>query len=369
MTKKILDGSLLLVEGAVRAGAEYYSGYPITPANRIYFNSVDRVPYVLKAPDEITALQWASGLAATGRLPITGTSHAGFSLMVETFDMAFMMELPMVIMIAQRLGPSTGSATTGAQGDLSMFNRLISGGYNVPVLSPSNLLDCYELAGKSMNIAAKYRTPVVVLTSKEMIQTERSFDVDLLPELETAQLEYFEGEDYLPYESGDELVPDFLPLGDEKHQVRMTASTHNKEGILSKADPESMANTARLQEKIETGMEEFNYYEHNEQEGADTLLVSYGITSYAAREALKILRDKNQKVSLLIVKTLLPVMDEIKGVLSSYSKVVIVEENLMGQYKRILYGELEESNVASANAMGRLVTPAEIVEEVSSIAV
>jgi len=367
MSKKMVDGSLLLVEGAVRAGVEFYSGYPITPANSIYFGAVRRVPYVLKAPDEITALQWASGLAAAGRVPMTATSHAGFSLMVETVDMAFMMELPVSIILAQRLGPSTGSATTSAQGDLSMVNRMVSGGYNFPVLSPSNLRDCFWLAGKSLEIATKLRTPVVVLTSKEMVGTERSFEIEDLPNLSHAQLKYFhEDEEYLPYAAGEDLVPDFLPLGDDDHQVRMTASTHDKKGILSRANPDAMANTARLQDKIEKGMKQFIYYDLDEQEDANTLLVSYGVTSYAARQAVKKLRKGGQKVSLLVVKTLLPVAKQIQNILSSYSNVVVAEENLMGQYKRILYGEIEGSDISSVNSIGRLVTPSEIASEVNA---
>ncbi len=365
MSKKLVDGSRLLVEGAARAGVEFYSGYPITPANRIYFSAVDRVPSVLKAPDEITALQWASGIAATGNLAMTGTSRPGLSLMVETVDMAFMMELPMMIAVAQRLGPSTGSATTGAQGDLAMVNRLISGGYNLPVLSPSNLEDCFKLAGEAMRITAELRTPVILLTSKEMIETERSFAEEDMPELEEADLEYFEGEEYLPYDAKGGLVPDFLPLGDDDHRVRMTASTHDKEGILSKANPEAMANTERLDRKINDGMDEFTFYELDEQEGAESLLVSFGITSYAAREALEELREEGQKVSLLIVKTLLPLAEEIEDIISSYDDIVIAEENLMGQYKRILYGEIEGSEISSVNAIGRMIRPSEIVEEVS----
>lgn len=366
MSKKLTDGSRLLVEGAARAGAEYYSGYPITPANRIYFNAVDRIRSVLKAPDEITALQWAGGIAATGNLVMTGTSRPGLSLMVETIDMAFMMELPVLIAVAQRLGPSTGSATTGAQGDLAMVNRLISGGYNLPVLSPSNLMDCYRLAGQSLKMAAGLRTPVILLTSKEMIETERSFAGDELPELEKAQLKRFEGEEYLPYAAGEGLVPDFLPLGDEDHQVRMTASTHDEKGILSRANPEAMANTERLHRKISQGVESFTYYDLDEQEGAEKLIVSYGITSYAAREALDILREKNRKVSLLIVKTLLPLSETVKEILSSYSDIVVAEENLMGQYRRILYGEIEGAEVSSVNSIGRMITPSEIVEEVAA---
>jgi len=182
MSRKLIDGSRLIVEGAVRAGAQAYSAYPITPANRIYFHAVDRIPQILKAPDEITALQWACGISATGVIPMTATSRPGFSLMVESVDMAFMMELPVLIVIVQRLGPSTGSATTGAQGDVSLLHRMISGGYDIPVITPSSLKDCYVLSGKALGLAVKLRTPVVLLTSKEMIETERSVDLEQLPD-------------------------------------------------------------------------------------------------------------------------------------------------------------------------------------------
>ncbi|MDW7992897.1 MAG: hypothetical protein RMK65_12440, partial [Anaerolineae bacterium] len=106
----LTDGSRLIAEACVRAGADAYVGYPITPASLIFFYASRRFPIALAAPDEITALQWMAGLAAAGHLPVSATSFPGFALMVESFNMAYMMELPMLVVLAQRLGPATGTA-------------------------------------------------------------------------------------------------------------------------------------------------------------------------------------------------------------------------------------------------------------------
>jgi len=364
MSRKLIDGSRLIVEGAVRAGAQAYSAYPITPANRIYFHAVDRIPQILKAPDEITALQWACGISATGVIPMTATSRPGFSLMVESVDMAFMMELPVLIVIVQRLGPSTGSATTGAQGDVSLLHRMISGGYDIPVITPSSLKDCYVLSGKALGLAVKLRTPVVLLTSKEMIETERSVDLEQLPEIERAEWNIYDGVGYKPYGEIENLVPRFLPVGDDRNQVRITASTHNREGILQKATPESLKNTERLMEKIEENLSHYNYYQLEEKPDADILLVSYGITSYAAREAAELLHSRGIPVSLLIVKTLFPVNEELIKIINRYRRVIVAEENLTGQYRKVIWGETGKRGVTGVNTLGRMLTPEEIAGKV-----
>ena len=90
----LIDGSRLITEALVRAGAEVFIGYPITPANNLYLFSGKRFKTFLAAPDEITTLQWMSGFATTGKLPVTATSFPGFALMLESINMAYMMELP-----------------------------------------------------------------------------------------------------------------------------------------------------------------------------------------------------------------------------------------------------------------------------------
>ena len=129
----------------MRAGADVYVGYPITPANLVYTYASRRFPAVLPAPDEITALQWMAGLSAAGHLPVTATAFPGLALMVESVNMAYMMELPLLVILVQRMGPSTGTATGGAQGELLFLRGLISGGYSLPVLCIADTEDCWRL--------------------------------------------------------------------------------------------------------------------------------------------------------------------------------------------------------------------------------
>ena len=137
MEKEIIftDSSRLIIESLAQSGADVFIGYPITPANLMYSYASQRFPVFLAAPDEITTLQWMSGFSAAGRIPVTATAFPGYALMIEGINMAAMMELPMVIILVQRLGPATGTATCGAQGDLNVVFGTISGGMTLPTFS------------------------------------------------------------------------------------------------------------------------------------------------------------------------------------------------------------------------------------------
>ena len=363
----ILDGSRLIAEACARAGADVYVGYPITPSNGIYLYSSRRFPAMLTAPDEITTLQWMAGLAAAGWLPVTATSFPGFALMIESINMAYMMELPMVIILVQRLGPSTGSATVGAQGDLSLLHGLISGGHPLPVFCIADLLDCWRLPPVALQTAINLRSPVVLLTSKEMVMTERSFELSQLDTLEPVSRHFYN--DLLPYRSydpGDGLVPPFLPVGDDIHQVRLTASTHDAQGILLSVADAGLENTRRLEKKIETHTPLL--YDLDEQEGAETLIVTYGITTGAARDAVRDMRKRGRLVSLLVAQTLLPIPDAYYEIMDRYPRILLAEENLQGQMAQLLFGHRlpEKVHVVNKN-IGQMVEPNQIIQEVQNL--
>jgi len=362
----LVDGSRLITESCVRAGADVYVGYPITPANLIYAYSSRRFPAVLPAPDEITAIHWMAGLAAAGHLPITATSFPGFALMVEAVNMAYMMELPMLVVLVQRMGPSTGTATAGAQGDLLLLRSLISGGYPLPVFCIASLDDCWCLPPVALQTAADLRSPVVLLTSKEMAMTERSLNLRRLEEemkVEPIQRRFYDGPaPYCPYAADDGWVPSFLAVGDSHHQVRLTASTHDTHGLLQHSTDEALANTRRLQEKVETGTPVI--YDLDEQEGAETLVVTYGITAGAAREAVAALRAQGTLVSLLVAQTLLPVPAAYCEILDRYPRVVVAEENLQGQLARLLFGYRLPRKLRGVRGIGRMIRPDQIAQEV-----
>lgn len=363
----IMDGSELIVESVARAGADVFIGYPITPANLLYSYSQERLPSFFAAPDEISTLQWMCGYATTGKFPVTASSFPGFALMLESINMAFMMELPMLIILVQRLGPATGTATCGAQGDLGLLQGAISGGFPLPVVSISNMKDCWEMPAKAMKMAIDLRTPVVLLTSKEEIMTLSSFSVKNLPEIKKIERTFYNStETYMPYKTGATLVPEFLPVANTEHQVRFTASTHDQKGIIQNTSKEAIDNTKRLEYKHRQNKSEHLFYEYDEQSGADTLVVSYGITSAACREAVNAVRADGHKVSMLIVKTMLPVPPVYFEIMDKYKKVVIAEENLTGQFKNILFGERGNKNVSGVNGIAEMITPARIAEAILS---
>ncbi len=360
----LTDGSCLIIEALARAGADAFIGYPITPANLLYQYGSQRMELMLSAPDEITTLQWMSGLSMTGKLPVTATSFPGFALMTESVNMAYMMELPMVIILVQRLGPATGTATCGAQGDLLLLNGIISGGHPIPVLATSDFEDCWVLAAKSAEIAITLRTPVILLTSKEEVMTHRSFNMKNLSDISpVVRKEYQSAQKYKPY-AATNLVPDFIPVGQNKHQVRFNASTHDQAGILQHSTKEAIDNTIRLEEKITKRMQEFQYYILDEQEDANTLLVAYGISASAARSATSQLREKKKKVSLLIPQTMLPVQDIYLTKCLEYQKVIIAEESINNQFGRILFGQSIPDHVTCIGSIAKMITPEQIVEEV-----
>jgi 2-oxoglutarate ferredoxin oxidoreductase subunit alpha len=360
----LIDGSRLITEACVRAGASVFVGYPITPANLLYSYANRRYPVMMAAPDEITTLQWMAGYATLGKIPVTATSFPGYALMIESINMAQMMELPMVIILVQRLGPATGTATAGAQGDLNVVHGTISGGFQLPTFCISNFDDCWHLSAKAVQTAAKLRTPVILLTSKEMVMTHMRYDLSRLGTIEEAVIHDFEGDNFLSYQVNGSYVPNFLPLSQNKHQVRFTASTHNKAGILQNTTPEALENTRRLKTKVDLGTELI--YDYDEQLEAETLVIAFDLTAQAARESVLRLREKSKPVSLLVPKTLFPISEHYKHIASNYKKVVVAEENLDGQYRRLLFGPFHEGHIKGVNAMGRMIKPEEIMEAVEN---
>lgn len=362
----LIDASKIMTEALVQSGADVFIGYPITPSNLFYSNAKERFPEFLAGPDEISVLQWMAGYAAAGKLPVTATAFPGLALMTETLNMAFMMELPMVLVLVQRLGPSTGSATTGAQGDLKFLEGVISGGFSLPIFSPSDFNDAWTLSNEAVKTAIEFRTPVIILTSKEMVMTQKSFDINSLEALNKVDRTPKDFEPpYQPYKAGKDMVPTFYPLGNDEYQVRFNSSTHAADGLIHKGSPESMQNTIRLRDKLNQRVDEFSFYELDEEKDAKDLIVSWGITADTARDATKNLRISNKKVSLLIVKTILPVPQVIYDIIDSYETVTFAEENLTGQYKQLLVGKRTSSKYKMVNKFGSMIEPSEIEKMVN----
>jgi 2-oxoglutarate ferredoxin oxidoreductase subunit alpha len=369
---QLVSGNRLVALGAVAAGCRFFSGYPITPASEIFQAMIEELPrpgnagLALAAPDEISSLAHCVGASMAGYRAMTATSGPGWCLMIETLQYALITETPVVIAVVQRLGPSTGGATQGAQGDVLLTQFCTSGGYTIPVFAPSNARECFELTQTAFWWSERLRTPVVLLSDKEVGMTLESVDVESFAQRPRLERAAFNGSGrYLPYEyQRPEEPPAFAPVGGNV-KVVATGSAHDREGKLRKNSPEVIELLVHLQTKIEAHAKEMAIYEADLQEKAETLVVSYGITARAARQAVNCLRAAGHKVSFLKLMTLFPVATEaIARAAKGCRRVAVAEENLTGLYASMVQTLLGDCELVRVNGIGSPISPTQIIEAV-----
>ncbi len=366
MGSSLMEGNEAVAWGAMAAGCRFFAGYPITPATTILNAVLQILPprggVVVQGEDEIASMGYCLGASMAGLKVLTATSGPGISLYSEHISLAIGGEIPLVIVDVQRLGPTTGSATRGADGDVQFLRWGNSGGLPVIVLAPSDAAECYTLTVRAFNLAEKYRCPVFLATNKEIGLTKESVDLAALEIPEIVERKAHGSGDFLPFAETPDGVPPFLPLGGET-LVRQTSSTHGPDGYLTTDPDQIQRNIERMGRKIEADAEELALYKNDAQEGAETLILTYGITSRAARDAVKDLRAKGEKASLLTLQTLWPVAEQTLARLAGpYRRVLVVEMN-MGQYVREVKRVLPQKEIDFLGRMnGQLISPAQIVQ-------
>jgi 2-oxoglutarate ferredoxin oxidoreductase subunit alpha len=368
MAYSLLEGNEAIARGAIAAGCRFFAGYPITPATTIYHNMLNLLPAVggicLQGEDEIASIGFCLGASMTGMKVMTATSGPGISLYSENISFAVGSEIPIVIVDVQRLGPSTGSATRGADGDINFLRWGSSGGLPVIVLAPVDVNDCFTLTIQAFNLAEKYRCPVFIASNKEIGMTRESIDLEGLAVPDICERTPAPSkQSFLPFQvNTGQSVPGFLPIGDSV-LVRQTSSTHGPHGYITTDSDEIARNQERLKAKLLSAVDQFTLHETFNMDDADTLVISYGVSARAAKAAFNEHNRQGKPVSLLVLKTLWPVPEHlIRQVAQSVKRIVVVEMN-MGQYIREIKRILPEKQIDFLGQMdGRLITPAQITE-------
>jgi 2-oxoglutarate ferredoxin oxidoreductase subunit alpha len=166
--------------GLVEAGAGVYLSYPMSPtSNLLHFLAAHAEPAgirVLQPEGEIAVLLTALGCAYAGTRAAVGTSGGGFSLMVEALGLAGMAELPAVIVLGQRAGPSTGLATYTAQADLEFAIHAGHGEFPRLVLAPGDAEEARIWIRVAMDLAWKYQLPALLLADRTLCEGMYSMD-------------------------------------------------------------------------------------------------------------------------------------------------------------------------------------------------
>jgi 2-oxoglutarate ferredoxin oxidoreductase subunit alpha len=370
MALSLIEGNEAVGRGAVAAGCRFFAGYPITPATTVLNTMLALLPPLggicLQAEDEIASIGACLGASMAGLKVMTATSGPGISLYSEHISFAVGSEIPIVIVDVQRLGPSTGSATRGADGDVNFLRWGNSGGIPVVVLAPVDVADCFTLTIHAFNLAEKFRCPVFLASNKEIAMTRESIDADALEKPDIINRTGSPaGTPFLPFQvKVDQTVPNFLPIGADV-PVRQTSSTHGENGYITTDQREISRMLKRLKTKLESAVAEFSFHKLYKVDNSKILLITYGVSARAAKAVFKELKNTAQPIFLLILKTLWPILQEvICRAAKGFKRVLVVEMNL-GQYvweiKRILaaghvdfYGQLD----------GGLITPAKIKETI-----
>jgi len=335
-----MDGDHAACEGAIAAGARFSAGYPITPSTEVVERFSQRAPKIgatfIQMEDELAASITILGAVWGGVKAFTVTSGPGFSLMMEHIGYAVMTETPCVFIDVQRGGPSTGLPTLPAQADMMQVKWGSHGDYEIIALCPNSPQECFDLTIKAFNFSEQYRTPVFVMmdevvghmTEKVVIPSADEIEVEprrwTTKDKSTFQL-------FAP--CGDELVPEMVKAGDG-YKVHVTGLTHDERGYPNGTVAVQDRMVRRLVNKIRNNAEKICLTEEHDIEGADVVVISYGITSRIAQRAVESARAKGIKAGSLRLITAWPFPERIIRALAPKVKGLIVPEINLGQMVR-----------------------------------
>jgi 2-oxoglutarate ferredoxin oxidoreductase subunit alpha len=348
-----LDGDFSIAEGALAAGCRFFAGYPITPSTETAERFAERIPYVggifIQMEDEIASITALIGASWGGLKAMTVTSGPGFSLMMENIGLACMMEVPLVIANVQRGGPSTGLPTLTGQQDMMQVRWGSHGDYEIIALSPDSPQECFDLTIKAFNLAETYRVPTFVMTDECVGHMHEKVVIPPPEEIEVVNRKLYEGpkDKYLPYKPDKDLVPFMVKAGDG-YRFHTTGLTHDERGYpIINAECQDWC-VRHLVNKIRKNAPKIIEYIEEETDGAEVVVISYGITSRVAIKAVQQARKSGIKVGTLRLITVWPFPEDRIKELSRKIKAFVVPEINLGQIRR----EVERCAFGQAPAIG-----------------
>ncbi|MDP8254434.1 MAG: 2-oxoacid:acceptor oxidoreductase subunit alpha [Candidatus Alcyoniella australis] len=359
-----IQGNEAIADAAVIAGCRFFAGYPITPSSEIMRRMIERFHTLdgrfVQMEDELGSIAAVIGAAWTGAKAMTATSGPGLSLMIENLGYATMTETPLLLVNVQRVGPSTGQATRPAQGDVMQARWGGHGGFPCIALAPSSVQELIDFTIRAFNLAEAFRTPVLLMAD-EIVGHLRENCV--FPEqVEIWQRYYAPGEP--PFDTDHpSLVPSMPKFGDGE-DLLITGSTHDARGLRMASSAEVQARVSwRLHEKFERGRDEIVRTQHFGEAQPKLLLVSYGGSARAARQALTRLLDQGRDAGLLKLDTLWPFPEQqLQAAAAKADQVLVVEANC-GQIVLEVERLLRNGPRVTAHLRhdGEAITPSEVL--------
>lgn len=368
----MMTGNGATVRGLMEAGIDTYFGYPITPATSIMERLATEMPKkggkMLQTEDEISAIAATIGAGYAGARAATATSGPGLALMAEMLGLGVMAEVPSVVIVSQRGGPSTGLPTKTEQSDLNMAVYGGSGDAQRIVLAPTNVEGCYRCAGKAFEMAEDYQTPVIVLLDLYLSNRYETVVPPKTNPFKPKDVPVLDGKGgpfkrFAP--TATHVSPRAIP-GQKGGVHTVTGLEHNELGRPSDMPSMHTAMSAKRHLKLEAALNhpDFTVCKRFGSEGRVPVgLLGWGSTFGEILEAMYGAHDEGIKCAAMKVVMLSPLPTaQIAAFFDSCDTVIIPELNYEGQFASLVCGALGRPAVRLTRATGAPFEVSEILD-------
>jgi len=329
-----IKGNDALSVGALHAGIEFYFGYPISPATPVLVymerNLVGEGKFAYQASSEIEAITGIIGAGFAGKKSMTATSGPGFTLMGEGIGLAWMAEIPCVIVDVQRGGPATGLPTKTEQSDLNAALSPAHGDSSIPVIAAGSVEECFLATVHAFNWAERYQGPVILLSEHSLAERAQNIAKPDLAAIPVESRNVYKGENgYLRYES-QEISPFPVPGGAGAYVAN--GSEHDIYGDTTHLAKYHIHMTERRFGKLK--LLEGTYESDNAS--ASVAVIPWGGSKGSAREAFQQLRSTGVDIAWYYTMFLNPLPTALLDELRSKDLVIVPELNYQGQFASVL---------------------------------
>jgi 2-oxoglutarate ferredoxin oxidoreductase subunit alpha len=329
--KRLVQGNEAVFLGALKAGANFFAGYPISPSSEVLALAAEHAARdadfkFIQSEDEISAANAIMGASLAGAKSLTVTSGPGFTLMQEAVGYGHEVEVPTVLVNVQRVGPATGMPTMPAQQDIVQTSYGSSGDYYPLAFYPNSVEECYRYAITAFNAAEESLSPVILLSDAFVGHLNEVVDLDAIEV---------------------EVVPRTRPpLGTGKRFF--TGLAHDEEGNPRTADAvvykEWLSKVKARHEKVAARYSDFEFKGNH---SSDTLLISCGIVS-------RVISPLGSEFALFRPIRLFPMLgDELRERAPGYKNIAVIEAN-DGQYACLVERELKRDVIQVPLLGGRI---------------
>ncbi len=368
----------------IACGCRFQSYYPITPASdeSVFLESNETFEVenerpgsamVVQTEDEISAIGMVIGAALTGTRAATSTSGPGFSLMAEMLGWAGINEVPIVVTLYQRSGPSTGLPTRHGQDDLLFAIHAGHGDFPRIVYASGDTEEGFYDTAKCFNFAEKFQMPVIHMMDKfiaSTVSTVPRFDVQKITIDRGKLLQKINSDDYVRFAPSSDGISPRSKLGLENGIFWNTGDESDEHGHISEDPVNRVYKMDKRAKKLEVALQTIPKEDQAvKYEEAEICIVSWGSTKGPILDAIEMLKKENKKVGFVQIKLLYPFpADYVKSLLKGVKTIIDVESNHSGQLGSLLNEYLDRKvDYYVLKYTGRPMTCNEVYDSIKKV--